>query len=390
LEPNIVSSFELSGMAGAGASAGERLFAAAAAQWARLQALGPQVLALNVGLTAAVVIVGALLIWGLNNGLSASLRFIPGLSKSERKAQATRLLGLTSTVLSFIVGLLGLYLIVELWGFDPLAWTATGWGARLAATAWALLVVILATAVALEAASLFLHYAMARLTTRSGADPRRVAQLNTLGPIFRSALQITILVIAIMTVLGEVGVQIAPILAGAGVAGIAVGFGAQTLVKDFFTGFFLIIEDIVAVGDVVQIQAFNGTVEEMTLRTIRLRDFDGTLHIMPYGEAQIIHNMTKTFAYAAFDSWVRADTDVAKAIALMREADVTLRKDPAIERLITGPVEIVGVDAMTDQGVLIKGRIRTLPQERWTVLRAYNEKLKMAYDAAGIGLGHKV
>jgi small conductance mechanosensitive channel len=371
-------------------SAGEHLLGPLIQQWERLQALGPRVLAINAGLTVAVVLIALLAVWSLHKGLCASLRFIPGLSKAERQAQAAKLLGLTSKGLSLIVLLFALYLIIELWGFDPLGWTTTTWGAKLAATTTALVVIILVTAVALEAASLSLHYAMARLKNRSGQDLRRVAQLNTLGPIFRSAFQITIIVIAVMTILSQVGVQIAPILAGAGVAGIAIGFGAQTLVKDFFTGFFLIIEDIVAVGDVVQIQAFSGTVEQMTLRTIRLRDFDGTLHVMPYGESQVIHNMTKTYAYAAFDSWVKADVDVDKAMALMRQVGEDLRKDKDFGRVMTGQVEIVGIDAMTDQGVLIKGRIRTLPHERWKVLRAYYEKLKLAYDAAGIQLGHKV
>lgn len=371
-------------------SAGERLFGPLSEHWARLQALGPEVLAINAGLSIAVIIGGWLVLWLVQRGLCASLRFIPGLSRTERQAQAAKWLGLTSKVVAAAVMLAGLYLIAELWGFDLLAWTATAWGAKLAATIWALIVIVLITAVALEAASLFLHYTMTRLQARSGDDPRRAAQLNTLGPIFRSALQITIVVIALMTLLSQVGVQIAPVLAGAGVAGIAVGFGAQTLVKDFFTGFFLIIEDIVAVGDVVQIQNFSGTVEQMTLRTIRLRDFDGTLHILPYGESQVIHNMTKTFAYAAFDSWVRADTDVARAIDLMRQTADALRQDPDMAPLMTGPAEIVGVEAMTDQGVLIKGRIRTRPQERWVVLRAYNQRLKAAYDAAGIALGHKV
>ncbi len=371
-------------------SAGEHLLGPLIQQWERLRALGPQVLALNAGLTVAVILIALLVVWGLHRGLCASLNVIPGLSKAERKAQVEKLLGLTSKVLSFIVLLFALYLVIELWGFDPLGWTTTAWGAKLAGTVTALVVIILVTAVALEAASLFLHYAMARLQTRSGDDLRRAAQLNTLGPIFRSALQITIIVIAVMTILSQVGVQIAPILAGAGVAGIAVGFGAQTLVKDFFTGFFLIIEDIVAVGDVVQIQSFSGTVEQMTLRTIRLRDFDGTLHVMPYGESQVIHNMTKTHSYAAFDSWVKADVDVGKATALIRQVGEELRKDPKIGRLMTGQIEIAGIDAMTDQGVLIKGRIRTLPHERWRVLRAFYERLKNAYDAAGIQLGHKV
>ncbi len=183
--------------------------------------------------------------------------------------------------------------------------------------------------------------------------------------------------------------QIAPVLAGAGVVGVAVGFGAQTLVKDFFTGFFLIIEDIVALGDVVQIQAFSGTVEEMTLRTIRLRDFDGTLHIFPYGEAQIIHNMTKTYSFSAFELPVKVDTDLDKAMAVIHATFEAMRKEGDCGAMILGDIELVGVDLLSDVGIILKGRIRTQPQARWRVLREFNRRLKPDLDAAGIVLTHK-
>jgi len=184
--------------------------------------------------------------------------------------------------------------------------------------------------------------------------------------------------------LSEVGVQIGPLLAGAGVVGIAVGFGAQTLVKDFLTGLFLIAEDIVSVGDIVRIGDSGGLVEEMTLRTIRLRDFDGALHVFPYGEAQVVHNLTKTFSYSVFDLQISYGSSIDAALRLMREVGEEMRLDPGFSDKILEPIEVVGVDNLADSGVVLKARIKTRPLEQWTVGREYNRRIKHAFDAAGV------
>ena len=369
-------------------TAAEQLWNGLAAELNHLRGLSVTAIGLNAALCVGVVLVAAVLVWLSKRLLCYGLRVIPGLDRNERKAHAARALRLTQGVLNLAILILSLFAIAEIWGFDPLGWTATAWGHTVSATGSQVVMVVVIAALALEAATLFIQYLTARLKARTD-DPRRAAQLNTLGPIFRSAVQIVIVILAAMTLLGQVGVQIAPILAGAGVVGVAVGFGAQTLVKDFFTGFFLIIEDIVAVGDVVQIQSFSGTVEEMTLRTIRLRDFDGTLHIFPYGEAQIIHNMTKTYSFSAFDIPVRLDTDLDKAMTVMHQTFETMRQDGDCGTAILDDIEIVGVDLLSDVGVILKGRIRTQPQARWKVLREFNRRLKPAFDGAGIVLTHK-
>jgi small conductance mechanosensitive channel len=369
-------------------TAAEQIWTSLAANFDHLRHLTPTEIAINAGLSAAVALLCGGLIWASKRLLCYGLRVVPGLDQKQRRAHADKALRLTQLVLNLAFIVAALFIVAEIWGFDPLGWTTTVWGRQVSATGSRAVVVVVIAAVALEATTLLLQYLMARLKTRTN-DPRRVAQFNTLGPIFRSAFQIAIIILAAMTLLSQVGVQIAPLLAGAGVVGIAVGFGAQTLVKDFFTGFFLIIEDIVALGDVVQIQAFSGTVEEMTLRTIRLRDFDGTLHIFPYGEAQIIHNMTKTYSYSAFDIPVALNTDLDKAMGVMRQTFETMRKDGDCGALILGDIEIVGVDLLSDVGIILKGRIRTQPQARWTVLREFNRRLKPGFDAAGIVLTHK-
>ena len=369
-------------------TAAEQLWTGISAEINHLGHLTSAEIGTNAILSVVVVVIGAVSIWLSKRLMCYGLRVMPGLDRTERKAQMAKALGLTQWLLDMAIVLVALFVVAEIWGFDLLGWTATPWGHKVSTTGSQVAMVVVIAAVALEATTLAMQYVMGRLKARAG-DPRRAAQLNTMGPIFRSAFQIVIVILAAMTLLSQVGVQIAPILAGAGVAGIAVGFGAQTLVKDFFTGFFLIIEDIVAVGDVVQIQAFSGTVEEMTLRTIRLRDFDGTLHIFPYGEAQIIHNMTKTYSFSAFDIPVKLDTDLDKAMMIMRQVFDDMRKSDDCANLILGDIEVMGVDLLSDVGIILKGRIRTQPAERWNVLRVYNLRLKKAFDAAGIVLTHK-
>lgn len=366
----------------------EEFRAAVQAWWWHLVHLGPAALALNGGLTVAVIVVAVLMGWGANWLMCRALARLPHETPADRNLHAAKALRLTRWTLSVVIVMIAAALVASLWGIDILAWASRGSGQRIATTTVRAMTVLVLTAIAMEAVALFTRMAIHRLHDGSG-DPRREAQLETLGPIVRRIMQAIIMVLAVMTLLSQIGVQIGPILAGAGVAGIAVGFGAQTLVKDFFTGFFLLVEDIVAIGDVVQIQAFSGQVEDMTLRTIRLRDADGTLHIFPYGEAQIIHNMTKTFSFAAVDLPVKYDTDLNRAMEVMRQTGVDLRRDARFGPLITDDMEIAGVDLLSDVGIILKGRIRTRPAERWIVLREYNRRVKQAFDAVGIVMTHK-
>ncbi len=351
--------------------------------------LTPEALRLNTAVTVAIVAGSAATVWLLGWLPRWVLRLTPGLGKAERKVHALQALQLTTLILRGVAVIYALILVARTWGVDLTAWATTPWGSRFATTGSRVVIILVISAIFLEVAGLGLGYAMGRLKSRAGGDPRRASQIDTLSPIVRSAVQITIFIIAAMTLLSQVGVEVAPLLASAGVVGIAIGFGAQTLVRDFFTGFFLIIEDIVAIGDVVQIQSFSGTVEQMTLRTIRLRDFDGTLHIFPYGEAQIIHNLTKTYSYAAFDLPLRYDSDIDKAVEVMRTTAEDLRGDAEFGPMILDDIEIPGTDLLSDIGIIIKARIRTQPRERWLVFREYNRRLKPAFDAAGIVMTHK-
>lgn len=244
------------------------------------------------------------------------------------------------------------------------------------------LVIIIATAL-VEVSGFIIKRLIGGFARRS-SDPRRAAQLRTLGPILTGCAQTVLVVVGGLTILTELGLKVGPILASAGVLGIAVGFGAQTLVKDFLTGLFLIAEDVVSVGDNVQIAGSSGVVEAMTLRTIRLRDANATLHIFPYSEAQVIHNRTKVFSSYLAEIPISYDSDLDHALAVLQKVGDELRADPAFRKMITKPFEVLGVDRLSDNAVYLKARLTTEPRAQWDVGREFNRRLKNAFDTEGV------
>jgi len=210
------------------------------------------------------------------------------------------------------------------------------------------------------------------------------ARLQTITPIIRNGLLFALSLMAIMVVLSELGVNIMPLLAGAGVLGIAIGFGAQTLVKDFLTGAMVIFEDLLQIGDVVQLGDKVGTVEKITIRKIQLRDLDGTVHTVPFGDVTIVSNMTKDFSYYLINMGVAYRENIDNVIACMREIDEDLRQDEHFGPLILEPLEVLGLDKFADSAVMIKARIKTLPHEKWGVGREFNRRMKIAFDERNI------
>jgi len=294
-----------------------------------------------------------------------------------------RLISLGLYIVRGALLLVAAYLVARVWGLDLLAWTSSGSGSALLRSLLRLALLVAAAVAGNELARFLVSHVIERVG-RQSRDPRRTLQLNTLKPLLRGIVQIIVLVIAALMILGEIGVQIGPLIAGAGIIGIAVGFGAQTVVKDFLTGVFLIVEDVVSVGDIIRIGDSGGLVEKMTLRTLQLRDYDGTLHVFPYSEAQIVHNMTKSFSFYVFNIQVAYETDVDRAMEVMREVGAELQSDPAFKDRILEPLDIAGVDGFADSGVKIKARFKTQPILQWGVGREYNRRLKAAFEKAGI------
>lgn len=346
--------------------------------------LDPEQAAIRGGLTL-LVLIGAMLVLTVVRLLfkATVAKVAPTEEDAKTAKRKHRRVGRSTLALARIAVWIGaLILLLGVWGVDLAEIMEGPAGAILLTIGRLALVVILAIA-AIEAIDFAIHQLFTRLAGRS-AQPRRAAQIRTLAPVISGLARTVLVIVAAMMLLSEVGVEVGPLLAGAGIVGLAVGFGAQTLVKDFLTGVFLIIEDVVSVGDVARIGDSGGLVEEMTIRTIKLRDFDGTLHVFPYSEAQVIHNLTKSFSYYVFDLSVSYSADIAKALDLMKQVGDEMQADPEFRDFILEPIEVVGVDSLGASGVNLKARIKTQPIKQWTVGREYLKRIKLAFDAAGI------
>ena len=245
-----------------------------------------------------------------------------------------------------------------------------------------ILIVVLASL-----AHAFLHKLIRTLRiylTHNLDDAEEHKRISTLGRVFRYIASVVIALIAGTLILGEVGVSIAPILGAAGVAGLAIGFGAQSLVKDFFTGFFLLLENQMRQGDVVEAGGKAGVVEEITLRYVRMRDYDGNVHFVPNGTITTVTNMTRDFAYAVIDVGVAYRENVDQALDVMRQVGAELRTDSEFAAKIREDLEIAGVNKWADSAVILRSRFKVAPIEQWGVRREYLRRLKSAFDRAGI------
>lgn len=221
---------------------------------------------------------------------------------------------------------------------------------------------------------------------RSQADNNLedLKRIETLSRVFHYIAAVVIYVVSGMVVLSELGISIAPILATAGVLGIAVGFGAQSLIKDYFNGFFLLLENQVRQGDVVEAGGKGGLVEEVTLRYIKMRDYDGNVHFIPNGIITTVTNMSRGFAYAVIDVGVAYRENLDEVMEVMRQVGAGMREDGAFGGKILEPMEMAGVDRWDDSAVILRCRFKVHPLEQWGIRREYLRRLKAAFDRHGI------
>ncbi len=252
-----------------------------------------------------------------------------------------------------------------------------------AASALRICGILVAAWLAIVAAQRAIRGLRIRIASRLG-DREAVQRAETLGRVFRYLAAVIVSLIAGMLVLGELGVSVAPILGAAGVVGLAVGFGAQSLVRDYFTGFFLLVEDQIRQGDVVKLGEHAGLVEQVTLRYVQLRDYDGNVHFVPNGTITSVVNMGRGHAQAVVDIGVAYSADIDTAMALMHEVAAELRRDPAHAARILDGLEMAGVERWADSSVVIRARLKVAPLQQWTVRREYLRRLKKAFDEAGI------
>src|ERR671923_62141 len=261
-------------------------------------------------------------------------------------------------------------------------------GVEFAKASLRILLVIIAAYIGVRLLRLALHRVEAILVragiaseTVPGAAMMRVRTLMSV--LWTIAVGLIWFVAALMT-LGQIGVNVAPILASAGVVGLAVGFGAQNLVKDLVSGFFLILENQIRVGDIAVINGTGGLVEAITFRTIVLRDLSGVVHVFPNGTINTLANMTKDWSAYVLDVGVAYKEDTDHVVEVMRKVAEEMRGEPTYAAAMIEPIEIFGVDSFADSAVTIKARFKTRPLQQYTVGREYRRRLKKAFDAAGI------
>lgn len=222
-----------------------------------------------------------------------------------------------------------------------------------------------------------------RMATRS-SDPEDQKRIDTLMRVFRYIASVVIGAVTVMLVLSEFGISIAPILATAGVAGLAIGFGAQSLVKDYFTGFVMILENQIHVGDVVEVGGKSGKVEDVTLRYVRMRDAEGAVHYVPNGVISTVTNRSREFAYAMIEVGVGYAENIDRVIDVIKSVGATLAQDPQFGEKIMEPLEMLGVENWADSAVSLRFRFKTKALEQWPVRREFLRRLKNEFDRQGI------
>ncbi len=273
---------------------------------------------------------------------------------------------------------------------DTLRWLATRAvrpGVSAARTGFEILLIIALAYIALR----LISRAVARFERHLGKSPspdafEHAKRSRTLSALIANASRIFVIAAAVLMILDQVNINIVPILTGAGIVGIALGFGAQTLVKDVIAGFFLIFENQIRVGDAAEIENVHGIVESIHLRTVVVRDLQGAVHVIPCGSITKLANLTKDFSYAVVDAVVSHRNNPDAVLRAAHAAGAAIAKDADWRDAVVGQIEVLGIESLDEAGFKLRMRIRTIPHRQWEVARELRFRLKAAFDNAGIDL----
>jgi len=246
-----------------------------------------------------------------------------------------------------------------------------------------IVVIVVLTLILLRVATVITHR-LSKLLSRKEADVEQEKRAGTLSGVVHWILRVVILTVAAFLLLGELGIILGPVLAAAGVVGLAVGFGAQHLVQDFISGFFLLLEDQIRVGDVVQINDKSGQVEKVNLRLVILRDLAGNVHFIRNGKIDVVTNMTKDYSRYVFDIGVAYREDTDEVVRALKEIDEEMRREPDYKNDILAPLEVLGLDSFGDSAIILKARIKTKPIQQWRIGREFNRRIKKKFDELNI------
>ncbi|MBR0992822.1 mechanosensitive ion channel [Bradyrhizobium japonicum] len=306
------------------------------------------------------------------------LQRFPGL-----EIRANRYLPLLRKIVSGVIAFTGFVAVLEVWGVDAIVWFYGGQiGSRLISAVVTIGLAVFVAAAIWEAGNALLDRQINTLS-RDG-HYARAARLRTFQPMLRTALLCLIATVVGLTALSEIGVNVAPLLAGAGIVGIAIGFGSQKLVQDLITGLFLLLENTVQVGDNVSVSGLSGVVENVSIRTIRLRAGDGAVHIVPFSAVTTITNASRGAGNASVSVNVAYKEDTDRAGQILKDIVEEMRREPEFRPLIRGDLDLWGIDKVDGAMVSIVGQIRCTEAGRWPVQREFNRRMKLRFQQNGI------
>ncbi len=317
---------------------------------------------------------------------SRSAAHVPDTRFPRLRERADIYLPIVRASTSVIVWLVAIVALVDIWGIDAVGWFTGPDGRALLGKLFSIAFVVVSAVIAWEFVSAVIETYLVGAVV-DGTPVQRSQRVRTLLPLLRNAFLIFLIVVVVLIVLSEIGLNIAPLLAGAGVVGLAIGFGAQTLVKDVITGVFILFENTIAVGDVVDLGGgHSGLVEHFSIRTIKLRDSAGGVHTVPFSNVTSVNNMTKDFAYYVFNIKVDYAVDSDKVVEAVTQLGAELQKDKAFADLILAPIEIIGVDSFGPDAAILQARFKTMPIKQWAVGREFNRRMKKRFAELGIPL----
>ncbi len=346
-------------------------------------------LAQATAVTAIVLVVARFLVNGMDRALRRGFRVSPDLKAAfpDLEERANRYLPILHHTLKAAIWAVAALAVLNAWGVNTLDWLETPAGQRVLGSLLTIAIVLVLAAAAWELVSALIERYLTGEPDANGAVVERSARVRTLLPLLRNAFLVLLVVVVSLITLSELGVNIAPLLAGAGVVGLAIGFGSQTLVKDVITGLFILFEDTISVGDVVDVGGgHSGVVEAISIRTIRLRDLSGSVHSVPFSAVTVVKNLTKDFSFYVFHVQVGYSEDPDRVVEVLNALGAEMRADPAYARDILAPLEILGLDRLADSGIVIMARFKTRPIRQWAVGREFNRRMKKRFDELGINI----
>jgi small conductance mechanosensitive channel len=341
-----------------------------------------------VAAAVAFLLAGVVVWWGrrfVDRSL-ATLDIVSGENRQVIQARARQVVRALAVVAFGVAGNATLSLSLSKAGFDVPEWTPRRVVSWMLSRGIHVLIIVAGGYITLRAANLSIEHVKFRAAGRGTAprDLERHRRAATLGSIVSSSLTALVFFLAGLMVLRELSIDIVPLLTGAGIAGLAIGFGAQNLVRDVISGFFMILEDQVGVGDVVRIQSVTGTVEEIKLRTIVVRDADGAVHVFPNGTITTLANLSKDFAYAVVDVVVMHGESLDRVVSALRMIGTGVQADPQVGPLIVGPFEVLGVQELRETSLTIRCRFKTLPLQQFPVAAELRRRIAAGLAARGV------